>query len=500
MQKSFSTSNSRMTIQNNRQQRGVLQRIARKAMIDRGLLPDFSPEAMKELNGIEETPARAGGLIRDLRDLVWCSIDNDDSRDLDQLSVAVPMPGDITKILVAIADVDSVVKKDSALDRHASQNTTSVYTAAEIFPMLPEKLSTGITSLNPDADRYALVVEMSIGMDGTLQQAEVFQAIVRNKAKLAYNSLADWLDGTGPMPASIGKVPGLDQNIRLQDSVAQKLKSLRFANGALDFETIEARPVFEGDEIRDLRSEKKNKAKTIIEDFMNGVVARWLAAQKFPSMRRVVRIPKRWDRIVELAAEHKFTLPSHPDSGALDQFLVSEKAKDPDRFPDLSLSIIKLLGAGEYVVELPGENASGHFGLAVKDYTHSTAPNRRFPDLITQRLIKAALTKSPVPYGNEELIALAAHCTEQEDDAKKVERQVEKSAAAILLQNRIGQRFDAIVTGASDKGVWVRLLQLPVEGKLVSGFEGMDVGRRLRVQLVSTDVNRGFIDLKKVAS
>jgi exoribonuclease-2 len=305
------------------------------------------------------------------------------------------------------------------------------------------------------------------------------------------------------MPASIGKVPGLDQNIRLQDSVAQKLKSLRFANGALDFETIEARPVFEGDEIRDLRSEKKNKAKTIIEDFMiasNGVVARWLAAQKFPSMRRVVRIPKRWDRIVELAAEHKFTLPSHPDSGALDQFLVSEKAKDPDRFPDLSLSIIKLLGAGEYVVELPGENASGHFGLAVKDYTHSTAPNRRFPDLITQRLIKAALTKSPVPYGNEELVALAAHCTEQEDDAKKVERQVEKSAAAILLQNRIGQRFDAIVTGASDKGVWVRLLQLPVEGKLVSGFEGMDVGRRLRVQLVSTDVNRGFIDLKKVAS
>ncbi|HVU85221.1 MAG TPA: ribonuclease catalytic domain-containing protein, partial [Puia sp.] len=368
-----------MSIQNSRQHRGVLQRIARKAMIDRGLLPDFSPEAMKELNGIEETPARAGGLIRDLRDLVWCSIDNDDSRDLDQLSVAVPMPGDITKILVAIADVDSVVKKDSALDRHASQNTTSVYTAAEIFPMLPEKLSTGITSLNPDADRYALVVEMSIGMDGTLQQAEVFQAIVRNKAKLAYNSLADWLDGTGPMPASIGKVPGLDQNIRLQDSVAQKLKSLRFANGALDFETIEARPVFEGDEIRDLRSEKKNKAKTIIEDFMiasNGVVARWLAAQKFPSMRRVVRIPKRWDRIVELAAEHKFTLPSHPDSGALDQFLVSEKAKDPDRFPDLSLSIIKLLGAGEYVVELPGENASGHFGLAVKDYTHSTAPNR----------------------------------------------------------------------------------------------------------------------------
>lgn len=485
----------------NLHQRGILQRIARKAMIDRGLLPDFSPEALAELNRISGLPAKSSGMIRDLRDLAWCSIDNDDSLDLDQLSVAEALPGNITKVLIAVADVDAVVKKNTALDKHASQNTTSVYTAAEIFPMLPEKLSTDITSLNPDVDRYAMLVEMHIGTDGSLQHSDVYQAVVRNQAKLAYNSLAAWLDGTGPMPQPVGKVPGLDQNLRLQDAVAQKLRSQRFANGALDFETIEARPVFEGDDIKDLQAEKKNRAKTIIEDFMiaaNGVVARWLAAQKFPSMRRVVRTPKRWDRIVELAAEQKYSLPQQPDSKALDQFLVSEKAANPDRFPDLSLSVIKLLGAGEYTLELPGQNAAGHFGLAVRDYTHSTAPNRRFPDLITQRLLKAALSKSPVPYSNDELTALAAHCTEQEDDAKRVERQVEKSAAAILLQNKIGQQFDAIVTGASDKGVWVRLFQFPVEGKLVSGAQGMDVGRRLRVQLLSTDVNRGFIDLKRV--
>lgn len=411
----------------------------------------------------------------------------------------MPDSGELTKILVAIADVDEVVKKQSPLDDHAKQNTTSVYTAAQIFPMLPEKLSTGITSLKLDADRYAIVVEMSFDKSGLLQKAEIYKAVVRNRAKLAYNSLAAWLENTGPMPAGISGVPGLDANIRLQDSIAQKLKSLRFANGALDFETIEARPVFSGDEIKDIQSEKKNSAKSIIEEFMiaaNAVSARWLASEKFPSMRRIVRTPKRWDRIVELAAEKKYKLPNQPDSKALDQFLISEKTADPDRFPDLSLSVIKLLGSGEYVVELPGQDSTGHFGLAVKDYTHSTAPNRRFPDLLTQRLLKAALAGEPVPYRNDDLSGLAAHCTEQEDDAKKVERQVQKSAAAMLLQNKTGQQFDAIVTGATDQGVWVRLFQLPIEGKLVSGFQGMDVGRRLRVQLVSTDVNRGYIDFK----
>ncbi|MDP4130291.1 MAG: RNB domain-containing ribonuclease [Bacteroidota bacterium] len=490
-----------MSNSNDNRQRSILKSIARRAMTDRGLLPDFSADAISELNGIREVPATITGSVRDLRKLAWCSIDNDDSRDLDQLSVAIPMPADMTKILVAVADVDAVVKKGTALDGHAKQNTTSVYTAAIIFPMLPEKLSTGITSLNADADRYAIVVEMSIDKDGSLQASDIYQAVVRNQAKLAYNSLAAWLDGTGPMPQPISPISGLDRNIRLQYQVAQKLSTRRFANGALNFETIEARPVFDGDNISDLKAEKSNSAKHIIEEFMisaNGVVARWLASRQFPSMRRVVRTPKRWDRIVELAAEKNYDLPQQADSRALDQFLLAEKKADPDRFPDLSLSIIKLLGSGEYVIEFPGEQASGHFGLAVKDYTHSTAPNRRFPDLVTQRLLKAALANGAVPYAQDELLGLAAHCTEQEDDAKKVERQVEKSAAAMLLQNKIGQQFDAIVTGASDKGVWVRLFQMPVEGKLVSGSEGLDVGHRLRVQLVSTDVNRGFIDFRRV--
>ncbi len=402
---------------------------------------------------------------------------------------------------VAIADVDAVVKKQSALDDHARQNTTSVYTVAETFPMLPEKLSTDLTSLNYESDRLAIVVEMVIAGDGSLQSSDLYGATVRNRAKLAYNSVAGWLEGNGPMPKGIGAVSGLDENLRLQDRVAQKLKSLRHLHGALDLETIEARPVFDGDELKDLEAERSNRAKDIIEDFMiaaNGVTARYLASKKFPSLRRVVRIPKRWDRIVELATERGSTLPKEPDSKALEQFLVSAKAADPLRFPDLSLSVIKLMGAGEYVVELPGGNVAGHFGLAVKDYAHSTAPNRRYPDLITQRLLKAALAGRSLPYENDELEALAKHCTEEEDAAKKVERQVTKSAAAMLLESRIGEQFDAIVTGASDKGTWVRILHPPIEGRLESGFEGMDVGRGLRVQLVRTDVEHGYIDFKSV--
>jgi exoribonuclease-2 len=303
------------------------------------------------------------------------------------------------------------------------------------------------------------------------------------------------------MPQEIGIVKGLEENLRLQDGVAQKLKSLRHQHGALDLETIEANPVFDGDEIKDLRAEKRNEAKDIIEDFMisaNGVTARYLAGKKLPSLRRVVRTPKRWDRIIELAREQGFKLPQEPDSKALDEFLIARKAADPLRFPDLSLSVIKLLGAGEYVVELPGGSSAGHFGLAVKDYAHSTAPNRRYPDLITQRLLNAAIAGSSMPYTTDELTALAKHCTENEDSAKKVERQVTKSAAAILLQTRIGEQFDAIVTGASAKGTWVRLLHPPVEGKLVSGFEGLDVGHQLRVQLQHTDVDRGYIDFRKI--
>ena len=407
--------------------------------------------------------------------MLWASIDNDDSRDLDQLTVAEAMPGDRIKIRVAIADVDSLVKNGSAIDAHAHHNTTSVYTAAEIFPMLPEKLSTDLTSLNFNEDRLSLVVEVVVGADGTLQDPKIYRARVHNQAKLAYNAVAAWLEQQGAAPEALAAVPGLAENLRLQDRVAQIMKNFRQLQGSLSLETIEAKAVFDGDQIRGLELEEKNRAKEIIEEFMiaaNGVVARYLRAGQFPSIRRVVRTPKRWDRIVELAGARQVMLPDAPDSKALEEFLLKAKADDPVTFPDLSLAVIKLLGAGEYVAEVPGEIAPGHFGLAVKDYVHATAPNRRYPDLLIQRLLKAALAGKPVPYSMGELEDLAVHCTEAEDAAKKVERQVGKAAAALLLEPRLGEQFEGIVTGAAAKGTWVRLLTLPVEGKLVSGFAG----------------------------
>ncbi|MGC2061875.1 MAG: RNB domain-containing ribonuclease [Thermodesulfovibrionales bacterium] len=470
-------------------------------MLQRGLLPDFSTEALAELDRIQSPAVINSEQARDLKGLLWASIDNDDSRDLDQLTVAEAMPGDKVKILVAVADVDALVKNGSAIDEHARHNTTSVYTAGRIFPMLPEKLSTDLTSLNFDEDRLAIVVEMVIGLDGSLENSDIYRASVHNHAKLAYNSVAAWLEGNGIVPEAVAAVKGLEENLRLQDRAAQSLKNLRHVHGALSFETVEARPIFDGDEIRDLEVDKRNRAKDIIEDFMigaNGVTARYLSSKKFPSIRRVVRTPKRWERIVELADEHGSKLPGAPDSKALEEFLTRAKAADPIGFPDLSLAVIKLMGAGEYVAELPGDTAPGHFGLAVRDYTHSTAPNRRYPDLITQRLLKAATGESSLPYSNDELEALAKHCTEEEDAANKVERQVRKSAAAMLLEHRIGEQFDAIVTGAAEKGTWARLLTIPVEGRVAHGFEGLDVGNRIRVQLISVDVDRGYIDFRKI--
>jgi len=493
----------------NIQHRTILQSIAQRAMRERGLLPDFSAAVLAELDriqapaGVNDESAGNPLGIRDLTDLLWASIDNDDSLDLDQLTVAEGLPGDTVKVRVAVADVDALVKDGSAIDDHARHNTTSVYTAAKIFPMLPEKLSTDLTSLNFDEERLAVVVEMAIGADGSLQGSDIYRARVRNQAKLAYNSVAAWLEGKGTVPEGIAAVKGLAENLRLQDRIAQSLKNLRHVHGALSLETIEAKPVFDGEQIRGLEVEPKNRAKELIEDFMiaaNGVTARYLAARKFPSIRRVVRTPKRWDRIVELAQEYRFRLPDNPDSVALDEFLVKEKATDPVRFPDLSLAVIKLLGAGEYIAERPGDTSPGHFGLAVKDYAHSTAPNRRYTDLITQRLLKAALAGRAAPYGYAELDGLAKHFTAEEDAANKVERQVGKSAAALLLESRIGEQFDAIVTGASDKGTWARLLTIPVEGRVVRGFEGVDVGDPIHVQLIAVDVERGYIDLRKVGS
>jgi exoribonuclease-2 len=474
-----------------------LQRIAHRVMLERGLEPDFSGPALAEAQQISG-PALADAAVRDLRALLWCSIDNDDSRDLDQLTVAEARPDGVIRAHVAIADVDALVRPGSALDAHARRNTTSVYTAAAIFSMLPEKLSTDLTSLGPGVDRLAVAVELTFARDGSLQQAAPFRALVRNQAKLAYNGVAAWLDG-GPMPAALAAVPGLDANLRLQDDLARKLRQRRHRQGALDLETLQPKPVFTGSTLTDLAVDAPNRAKALIEDLMiaaNGATARYLAGLHRSSLRRIVRTPKHWDLIVALAATQGATLPEAPDARALAEFLVAARQRDPARFPDLSLSVIKLLGAGEYVLERPGGDAGGHFGLAVRDYAHSTAPNRRFPDVITQRLLKAALAGRPAPYGDAELDALARHCTEAEDAAKKVERSVAKSAAALLLRGRAGERFDALVTGASPKGIWVRVLQPPVEGRLVQGGEGLGVGTPVRVELVAADVDRGHIDFR----
>jgi ribonuclease R len=468
-------------------------------MIARGLEPDFPPAALRELAAIQR-PADAPSDLRDMRERLWASVDNDDSRDLDQLTVGESLAGGHVRILVAVADVDALVRKDSAIDGHAARNTTSVYTPAAIFSMLPEALSTDLTSLNQDQDRIAVVADMVFEADGSLAASNLYRARVRSHGQLAYRSLAAWLDGKGAAPPQILERPGLDENLRLQDSIAQRLVDLRHSHGALSLETIEPKAVFSGDVLSDLDLDPTNRATRLIEEFMiaaNGVTAAYLAAKKFPSLRRVLRSPERWDRIAQLASGFGNRLPNEPDAAALEAFLVRRRKADPEKFPDLSLAVVKLIGRGEYALDLPGGEPPGHFGLAVKDYTHSTAPNRRFPDLITQRLLKAAMAGARLPYTLPELAELARHCTEREDDATKVERRVRKSAAALLLSDRIGAEFDALVTGASPKGTWVRVFLPPVEGRLERGFQGLDVGDHVRVKLIQIDVERGFIDFAR---
>ncbi len=467
-------------------------------MRDRGLLPEFSPAAIAQAESAKG-PA-SDSKVRDLRKLLWCSIDNDDSRDLDQLTVTDGAPGQTTKLLIAIADVDALVPKGSPIDLHAQHNTTSVYTGARIYPMLPERMSTDLTSLNPGEDRLAMVVELHVDQGGHISQSDVYRGFVHNHAKLAYNSVAAWLDGKGEEPETLKKVDGLADQLRLQDRISQTLGDLRIEQGALDLETIESRAVMQNGKVVDLEVTRKNRAREIIENFMiaaNGVTARFLSSKGFASFRRVVRSPERWERIVALAEGFGHKLPPSPDSLALEEFLRVRRKADPVRFPDLSLSVVKLMGAGEYVIEEPGEKAVGHFGLAVKDYSHSTAPNRRYPDLVTQRLLKAALAGVQSPYSVDELDALAIQCTDREDDANKVERLVGKAAAALLLENRIGDYFDGIVTGASVKGTWVRIFNPPVEGKLEQGWDGLDVGDRVHVKLIGTEPERGFIDFAR---
>jgi exoribonuclease-2 len=483
-------------------QRALLLRVARQAMTERGLLPDFTPEALAEAEQLAAPGSPFGADVRDLRDLAWCSIDNDDSRDLDQITMAAGLPDGSTRVLIAVADVDTSVPPRSAIDAHAAANTTSVYTPPQNFPMLPERLSTNLTSLGQGEDRLAIVTEVVIDGAGSAGTSDVYRAAVRNKAKLAYSSVGAWLEGKGELPPAIGAVPGLAANLQLQDRVAQRLRADRHEHGALDLETLEVHARLEGDAVVGLSRDEPNRAKQIIEDFMiaaNGVIARFLKGHGFPIMRRVVRSPERWQRIVDIAQHLGERLSPEPDAKALQEFLVRRRAADALRFPDLSLSVIKLLGRGEYLASFPGQEVTGHFGLAVSDYTHSTAPNRRYPDLITQRLIKAVVAGATVPYARPQLEALATHCTQKEDDAQKIERLLRKAAAACLLSERIGSEFDGIVTGASPKGTWARIFDPPAEGRIERGQEGLDVGDQVRVKLLRTDPEHGFIDFARVA-
>ena len=476
-----------------------LQATARQIMQENGFEPDFPPEVSGQLSTLRTQPAVPESPdIRDMRSLLWSSIDNDTSRDLDQIEVAERGPNGDVRIMVGIADVDAFVPKQTPIDQHAGRETTTVYTGIRNFPMLPEELSTGLSSLLENQDRLGIVIDFTVDAQGSIKSSDVYRALVRNKAQLQYNSVGAWLEGSAAAPPKVAASSDLQDQLKLQNDVAQRLKSRRFENGALNLQTDEVHPLVLNDQVVDVVKQQKNHATELIEDFMvaaNGVVARLL--EKVSSLRRIVRTPKRWDRIVQLAASKGEKLPPQPDSKALNDLLLRRKAADPDHFADLSLTVIKLIGPGEYVLERPGEPAPGHFGLAVQDYTHSTAPNRRFADVVTQRLIKAMLAGKPNPYSDDELTSIAANCTQKEDAARKVEREMSKRLAAIAMQNRIGDVFDAIVTGVTDHGTFVRVLQPHVEGLLAQGAHGLDVGDKLKARLIRTDTRKGYIDFAR---
>ena len=472
-----------------------LKAIARQAMLRNGFQPDFPPAVRAEVASLPQRVNSDGA--RDLRSLLWSSIDNDDSRDLDQIEYAETLPDGRTRMLIGIADVDAFAPRSSPIDQHAQSETTTVYAGVMNFPMLPNELSTGITSLLENEERLAVVTEFTVSNDGEIGDHSVYRALVKNRAQLHYSDIGPWLDGSGSPTPKVAASADLQQQLRIQDRVASALGKSRFAHGALNIDNPETRPVLVQGEITDIQTQAKNRASSLIEELMvaaNECVARILEEKKIPALRRVVKTPERWERIVELAAKLNEHLPSQPDSKALNDFLARRKAADPEHFPDVSLAVIKLMGPGEYVVQKPGDAEQGHFGLAVQDYTHSTAPNRRFADIVTQRLLKAALSGAANPYGNDELEGIARNCTDKASAARKVERQMSKSIAAVAMQKHIGQIYDAIVTGKSDKGTFVRVLDPFVEGMLLHPRAGDDVGDKLRVKLVEADPQRGFID------
>jgi len=481
-----------------------LKAIAINAMRKYGFEPLFPNSVVREVASIPlKTLSDLKENIKDLRLLLWSSIDNYDSMDLDQIEFAARGPNGEIRVKIAIADVDTYVQKQSETDLHASHNGTSVYTGIETFPMLPDKLSKGISSLLPGQDHMAIVIEYTVLPDGDVRHGDIYRALVSNKAKLVYEEIGDWLEGVEDIPQSVREIPGLEEQIRLQSEAAQNLKKYRMAKGALDLETIEANAVVEQGLVKDLVVQKKNMARSIIEEFMvaaNGNMVDYLGKAGIPMIQRVVRTPKYWGEIVITAATYGETLPAEPDSKALSAFLNRQKEADPESFPDLSLTIVKLIGPGEYMTLEPGEPPYGHFGLAVTDYTHGTAPNRRYVDLIIQRLIKSVLDKVHTPYTPQDLIDQSTWLTGREKGSKKVERFMRKAAAAELLQDRIGQLFDAIVTGASDKGTYVRLMTPPAEGRIMRGEHGLRVGEKVRVRLLKTDPYNGYIDFEYMGS
>jgi exoribonuclease-2 len=479
-----------------------LTSLARKALIEEDFAPDFPLSVDEAARALDERRiiSNAGFGVKDLRALLWSSIDNASSLDLDQVEYAEKSPSGAIRLLIGIAEVDEFVPKGSPIDAFAARNTVSIYTGSRVFPMLPERLSTNLTSLLEDSDRLAIVTEIIISQNGGVETIAIFRALVRNYAKLSYEEIGEWLDGNGEIPEAFAEIAGLEAQIRLQREAAQRLREFRKQNGALEFETVEAKPVFEDDKIVDLKIEKRNSARDIIENFMvtaNVEMAEFLEKRSVVSLRRVVKTPERWNRIVEIARAFGEDLPENPDSFALAEFLARRKSAAPAQFSDLSLSIIKLLGASEYVVQQAGEQTDGHFGLAVSDYTHSTAPNRRYADLIVQRLVKATLAGEPSPYNFEELSLIAEHCNARESASRKVERQMRKTIAAGVMSARIGETFEAIVTGVTLKGTFARITNPPVDGRIVEGEAGLQVGEKVRVRLLKTEPERGFIDFAR---
>lgn len=471
---------------------------ARQAMIDNGFQPEFSDGIVDQVREIAERDLLAGSTdAKDLRDLDWSSIDNKTSRDLDQVEWAEQLDNGDIRVLVGIADVDSAVQMGSPIDKRAARNTVSVYTESEVFPMLPEELSTNLTSLNENEDRLAVVADMIVKENGDVPKSIFYRAIVRNRAKLDYPTVGEWFDDDGPVPDKIKDMPELIDQLKLQRRAAERLHKYRQAKGALEFESIESEAVVENGDVKDIRSVRPNSAKRLIENFMvasNVEMAEFLESHGVASIRRVVHTPRNWEGILRIAAEYGENLPPEPDQPKLAGFLEKRRNADPERFPDLSLSIIKLIGSGQYLVEHPGQDAGGHFGLGVRDYAHSTAPNRRYPDLVVQRLVKAVVSGEPPPYSPENLDAIAEHCNEREKASRKVERKMRKIVAAVVMKKRVGERFDAIVTGVNEHGTFARILRPPVDGRIVRGERGLSVGEKVYIKLLSANTSNGFID------